>query len=90
MFFIDVVAVPPTRFRPANVINDKAFSCHMNDLRLSPEGDIERRLLMENNTDIGKFTVFEYVGMKHIVDKSDLPNVDKGFKVFILFQNIRF
>ncbi|CAI2195225.1 10942_t:CDS:10, partial [Funneliformis geosporum] len=44
---------------------------------LTPEGDIERKMLMENNTDIGKWAAFEYIGMKHVLDKSDLPNVDK-------------
>ncbi|RIA84105.1 DNA-directed RNA polymerase I complex large subunit Nuc1 [Glomus cerebriforme] len=53
------------------------FSCRMDDLHLTPEGDEERRLLMEKNADIGKRTAFEYVGMSHVVD---LPSVDKDFK----------
>ncbi|GES96144.1 DNA-directed RNA polymerase I complex large subunit Nuc1 [Rhizophagus clarus] len=56
------------------------FSCRMDDLRLTPEGDEERRLLMENNKNIGKRTAFEYVGMNHV---ADLPNVDKDFKVMM-------
>ncbi len=63
-------------------IQRRGFSCRMDDLRLSPEGDTERKILMENNTNIGKRAAFEYVGMKHVVDKSDLPNVDKGFFTF--------
>jgi len=31
MFFIDVVAVPPTRFRPANVVNDKTIENPQNE-----------------------------------------------------------
>ncbi|CAI2200000.1 638_t:CDS:2, partial [Funneliformis geosporum] len=52
----------------------------MDDLRLTPEGDIDRKMLMENNTDIGKWAAFEYIRMKHVLDKSDLSNVDKDFK----------
>jgi len=41
---------------------------------------------MENNADIGKRTAFEYVGMGHVVDKSELPSVNKGLKFsFILY-----
>ncbi|CAB5372246.1 unnamed protein product [Rhizophagus irregularis] len=53
------------------------FSCRLDDLHLTPEGDEERRLLMENNRNIGKRTAFEYVGMNHV---AELPNVDKDFK----------
>ena len=31
IFFIDVIAVPPTRFRPANVVNDKTMENPQNE-----------------------------------------------------------
>jgi DNA-directed RNA polymerase I subunit RPA1 len=63
------------------------FSCRMDDLHLTPEGDEERRLLMENNRNIGKRTAFEYVGMNHV---AELPNVDKGSKVSVKFNSLFF
>jgi DNA-directed RNA polymerase I subunit RPA1 len=63
------------------------FSCRMDDLHLTPEGDKERRLLMENNKNIGKRAAFEYVGMKHV---ADMPNIDKGPKILSKFNMLIF
>jgi DNA-directed RNA polymerase I subunit RPA1 len=67
-------------------VQKRGFSCRMDDLHLTSEGDEERRLLMENNTNIGTRTAFEYVGMSHVVDKSELPSVNKGSKFPLLFK----
>jgi len=37
---------------------------------------------MKNNTNIKKRSAFEYVRIKHVINKSDLQNVDKGFFTF--------
>ncbi|CAG8469432.1 8106_t:CDS:10, partial [Cetraspora pellucida] len=56
------------------------FSCRMDDLRLTPEGDQERKELMNNNMDLGKIAAFDYVGLGNSVENTDLPSVDKEFK----------
>ncbi|KAF0467412.1 beta and beta-prime subunits of DNA dependent RNA-polymerase [Gigaspora margarita] len=56
------------------------FSCRMDDLRLIPEGDQERKKLMNRNADIGKIAAFEYIGLDKIVENVDLPSMDKEFR----------
>ena len=59
------------------------FSCRMDDLHLTPEGDKERRLLMENNADI--YELFEQIPNRWSMFKSLLknyyePKIPKKFK----------
>ncbi|CAG8558273.1 11893_t:CDS:10 [Diversispora eburnea] len=51
-------------------IQQKGFSCRMDDLRLNPEGDKGRKELLNDNHELGKEASWEFVGIDSQIAKN--------------------
>ncbi|KAJ1678125.1 hypothetical protein EV182_004725, partial [Spiromyces aspiralis] len=52
------------------------FSCRMDDLLLTPEGDALRRKVFRDNADLGKQVAYEFVGLAEHAKRSGYNNPD--------------
>ncbi|CAG8520133.1 425_t:CDS:10 [Acaulospora morrowiae] len=53
----------------------RGFSCRMDDLRLTSEGDKWRKELMNNNVELGKTVCFDYVGIENTVKNKNFKSM---------------